>query len=171
MRRLFSVLAVLASALVSSTPGNSHTSQAYLEQYDLSQLTYMRKGSVDCEGGEVAEAIVFDPKGFFHRVRVDQEISKHFGMVEEIHSDRMLVFEILGNEKGEWEARKVVMHSQDVYGFPAPAHIYEEYVPSDRSANRERREPALAEQLTGCATGHADDAKRLACYDKLFGQL
>jgi hypothetical protein len=171
MPRLFIGTAIVSIAIVSSTSGFSMSNREYLEQYDLSELKYVRKGSLECEDGKVNEGSVSDPQGFFHHVRTGQTIGKHFGVIQEISKDRMVVFEALVNEKHEWIPRRVFMRSQDAHFPDTPAHIYQKLDTLDPSEWTGKREPTLSERLMKCWTGQGDDAKRLACYDEIVSRI
>jgi len=146
-----------------STSASATRTLGYLEQFELSQLNYWLNHSINCGEEKVVKAVVLDPQGFAHDVRIGDEIGKHWGMVREITDEYIEVEEVYHDkETGEWVARMAYMPSSEIRYKKADENlpVLEIRRKIGKSEIQQR------EQLTNCKERYAaNDAKRLACFD------
>jgi type IV pilus assembly protein PilP len=76
-----------------------------LEQYELDSLRMV--GTIDNENNNWA--IVLDPNGVVHRVKVGNYIGANIGKVINIFEDRMDLREIVQDSGGRWEEREAAL--------------------------------------------------------------
>lgn len=86
---------------VSSQPGQAHATRIKdaLEKYELSTLKFVHFGKNKPCGDY---ALVVDAEGYGYTVRVGNLIGRKFGRIVEIKEDRMLIMELVQDQKGEW---------------------------------------------------------------------
>ena len=71
-----------------------------LEQYELNSLSFVQSSEIDLDCQNYI--LVFDPKGYIHRLFLNDYVGKNYGQVKEINNSNIVIREIhkIG---GGWE--------------------------------------------------------------------
>lgn len=64
--------------------------------------------------GEGTEALVKDPDGVVHRVRIGNWLGQNFGQIETISEDSIALLERVQDPNGKWERREVSIALDDI---------------------------------------------------------
>lgn len=74
-----------------------------LEAFALDALRMV--GTLSARGEK--KALILDPNGLIYQVGVGAYMGNHYGKILEVHLDHVILREIVGDEYGQWNERKV----------------------------------------------------------------